>query len=72
MPFARPRETVGKLSATSSASERNRSNLSDGRLTTDNAAAEQAVRPLRGVRRNWLHLGGDRSLRPTAVRASPR
>jgi hypothetical protein len=35
--------------------------------TIDNAAAEQAVRPLCIGRRNWLHLGGDGGLRPTAV-----
>ena len=38
-----------------------------GRLTIDNAAAEQAVRQLCVGRRNWLHLGGDGGLRPTAV-----
>jgi transposase len=41
--------------------------LTDGRLTIDNAAAEQAVRPLCVGRRNWPHLGGDGGLRPTAV-----
>jgi hypothetical protein len=41
--------------------------LTDGRLTIDNAAAEQAIRPLCIGRRNWLHLGGDGGLRPTAV-----
>lgn len=41
--------------------------LTDGRLTIDNAAAEQAVRPLAVGRRNWLHLGGDGGLKPTAV-----
>jgi transposase len=41
--------------------------LTDGRLTIDNAAAEQAVRPLAVGRRNWLHLGGDGGLNPTAV-----
>jgi hypothetical protein len=41
--------------------------LTDGRLTIDNAPAEQAVRPLAVGRRNWLHLGGDGGLRPTAV-----
>ncbi len=41
--------------------------LTDGRLTIDNAAAEQAVRPLCVGRRNWLHLGGGGGLRPTAV-----
>ncbi|HJZ57800.1 MAG TPA: IS66 family transposase [Gemmataceae bacterium] len=39
----------------------------DGRLTIDNAPAEQAVRPLCVGRRNWLHLGGDGGLTPTAV-----
>jgi hypothetical protein len=41
--------------------------LTDGRLTIDNAAAEQVIRPLCVGRRNWLHLGGDGGLRPTAV-----
>jgi transposase len=41
--------------------------VTDGRLTIDNAAAEQAVRPLAVGRRNWLHLGGDGGLKPTAV-----
>lgn len=41
--------------------------LTDGRLMIDNAAAEQAIRPLAVGRRNWLHLGGDRALKPTAV-----
>jgi hypothetical protein len=41
--------------------------LTDGRLTIDNAAAEQAIRPLAVGRRNWLHLGGDGGLKPTAV-----
>lgn len=41
--------------------------LTDGRLAIDNAAAEQAIRPLCVGRRNWLHLGGDGGLRPTAV-----
>jgi hypothetical protein len=45
--------------------------LTDGRLTIDNAAAEQAIRPLCVGRRNWLHLGGDGGLRPTAVLLSP-
>ena len=39
----------------------------DGRLTLDNAPAEQAIRPLCVGRRNWLHLGGDGGLQPTAV-----
>jgi hypothetical protein len=41
--------------------------LADGRLTIDNAAAEQAIRPLAVGRRNWLHLGGDGGLRLAAV-----
>jgi transposase len=41
--------------------------LTDGRLTIDNTPAEQAIRPLCVGRRNWLHLGGDGGLRPTAV-----
>jgi hypothetical protein len=41
--------------------------LTDGRLSIDNAAAEQAVRPLCVGRRNWLHLGGDGGLRRAAV-----
>jgi transposase len=41
--------------------------LTDGRLTIDNGPAEQAVRPLAVGRKNWLHLGGDGALRPTAV-----
>jgi transposase len=41
--------------------------LTDGRLTIDNAAAEQAIRPLCVGRRNWLHLGGDGGLKPMAV-----
>ena len=41
--------------------------LTDGRLTIDNAAAEQAIRPLCVGRRNWLHLGGDGGLKPAAV-----
>jgi hypothetical protein len=39
----------------------------DGRLTIDNSPAEQALRPLAVGRKNWLHLGGDGGLRPTAV-----
>jgi hypothetical protein len=39
----------------------------DGRLTIDNATAEQAIRPLCVDRRNWLHLGGDGALQPTEV-----
>jgi transposase len=41
--------------------------LTDGRLTIDNGPAEQALRPLCVGRRNWLHLGGDGGLQPTAV-----
>ncbi len=41
--------------------------VTDGRLTIDNAAAEQAIRPLCVGRRNWLHLAGDGGLQPTAV-----
>jgi hypothetical protein len=41
--------------------------LTDGRLSIDNSPAEQAIRPLCVGRRNWLHLGGDGGLRPTAV-----
>jgi hypothetical protein len=41
--------------------------LTDGRLTIDNGPAEQAIRPLYVRRRNWLHLGGDGALSPTAV-----
>lgn len=41
--------------------------LTDGRLTIDNGPAEQAIRPLCVGRRNWLHIGGDGALRPTAV-----
>jgi hypothetical protein len=41
--------------------------VTDGRVTIDNAAAEQAIRPLAVGRRNWLHLGGDGGLKPTAV-----
>ena len=39
----------------------------DGRLTIDNSPAEQALRPLAVGRKNWLHLGGDGGLQPTAV-----
>jgi transposase len=41
--------------------------LRDGRLTIDNGPAEQAIRPLAVGRKNWLHLGGDGGLQPTAV-----
>jgi hypothetical protein len=44
--------------------------LTVGRLTIDNAPAEQAIRPLCVGRRNWLHLGGDGGLNPTAVMLS--
>jgi hypothetical protein len=39
----------------------------DGRLAIDNGPAEQAIRPLAVGRNNWLHIGGDGGLRPTAV-----
>jgi hypothetical protein len=35
--------------------------------TTANPPAEQAIRPLCVDRRNWLHLGGDGGLKPTAA-----
>jgi transposase len=41
--------------------------LDDGRLTIDNAPAEQALRPLAVGRRNWLHIAGDGGLRSAAV-----
>jgi hypothetical protein len=41
--------------------------LTGGRLTIDNAPAEQAIRPLAVGRRNWLHIGGNGGLQPTAV-----
>jgi transposase len=41
--------------------------LEDGRLTIDNAPAEQAIRPLAVVRRNWLQIAGDGGLRSAAV-----
>ena len=41
--------------------------LTDGRLAIDNGPAEQAIRPLCVGRRNWLRLGGDGGLQPTAV-----
>ncbi|HMC39646.1 MAG TPA: transposase [Acidimicrobiales bacterium] len=41
--------------------------LTDGRLSIDNHPAEQAIRPLAVGRRNWLHIGGDGGLQPTAV-----
>jgi transposase len=39
----------------------------DGRLAIDNNPAEQALRPLAVGRKNWLHIGGDGGLQPTAV-----
>jgi transposase len=41
--------------------------LEDGRLTIDNAPAEQAIRPLAVGRRNWLHIAGDGGLASAAV-----
>ena len=41
--------------------------VQDGRLTIDNAAAEQAIRPLAVGRRNWLQIAGDGGLRSAAV-----
>src|SRR5262249_13894563 len=41
--------------------------LEDGRLTIDNAPAEQALRPLAVGRRNWLHIAGDGGMRYAAV-----
>lgn len=41
--------------------------LEDGRLTIDNAPAEQAIRPLAIGRRNWLQIAGDGGLRSAAV-----
>jgi transposase/uncharacterized coiled-coil protein SlyX len=41
--------------------------IEDGRLTIDNAPAEQAIRPLAVGRRNWLHIAGDGGLRSAAV-----
>ena len=41
--------------------------LEDGRLTIDNAAAEQAIRPLAIGRRNWLQIAGDGGLHSAAV-----
>src|SRR5262249_59077277 len=46
--------------------------LEDGRLTIDNAPAEQAIRPLAGGRNNWLHIGGGRGGCAPAHRAPPR
>jgi hypothetical protein len=39
----------------------------NGRLTIDNAPAEQALRPLAVGRRNWLHIAGDGGLKSAAV-----
>jgi hypothetical protein len=41
--------------------------VTEGRLAIDNGPAEQAIRPLAIGRKNWLHLGGDGAVRPTAV-----
>jgi transposase len=41
--------------------------LTDGRLTIDNAAAEQAIRPLAIGRKNWLHVAGDGGLKTASV-----
>jgi len=41
--------------------------LQDGRLTIDNSAAEQAIRPLALGRRNWLQIAGDGGLKSAAV-----
>ncbi|MSR55125.1 MAG: hypothetical protein EXS09_17820, partial [Gemmataceae bacterium] len=41
--------------------------VTGGRLKIDNHPAEQAIRPLAIGRRNWLHVGGDGGLNPTAV-----
>jgi hypothetical protein len=41
--------------------------LEDGRLTIDNAPAEQAIRPLAVGRRNWLQIAGDGGLKSAAV-----
>jgi transposase len=41
--------------------------MQDGRLTIDNAPAEQAIRPLAVGRRNWLQIAGDGGLRSAAV-----
>lgn len=41
--------------------------VTDGRLEIDNNLAEQAIRPLAIVRRNWLHVGGDGGMQPAAV-----
>jgi hypothetical protein len=41
--------------------------VEDGRLTIDNAPAEQAIRPLTIGRRNWLQIAGDGGLHSAAV-----
>src|SRR5262249_40563696 len=41
--------------------------VQDGRLTIDNAPAEQAIRPLAVGRRNWLQIAGDGGLKSAAV-----
>src|SRR5262249_32133348 len=41
--------------------------LQDGRLTIDNAPAEQAIRRLAVGRRNWLQIAGDGGLKSAAV-----
>ncbi len=41
--------------------------VDDGRLTIDNAPAEQAIRSLALGRRNWLHIAGDGGLKSAAV-----
>jgi hypothetical protein len=41
--------------------------VEDGRLTIDNASAEQAIRPLAIGRRNWLQIAGDGGLHSAAV-----
>jgi hypothetical protein len=41
--------------------------LQDGRLSIDNAPAEQAIRPLAAGRRNWLQIAGDGGLKSAAV-----
>jgi transposase len=41
--------------------------VQDGRLTIDNAPAEQAIRPLAVGRRNWLQIAGDGGLQSAAV-----
>ena len=41
--------------------------VDDGRLTIDNAPAEQAIRPFAVGRRNWLQIAGDGGLASAAV-----